>query len=71
MTDEFQYRDCIIRVNPRSSAGRWTHDGVVEHHLGYAVDDHLFCAPGRSTTRAEAVKVIVVYGKGIIDAAVA
>ena len=64
MTDEFQYRGCIIRTNPRSSNGRWTHDGVVEH---LAVDDHLFCAPGRSTTRDEAVKVIVVFGQRIIN----
>ena len=68
MTDEFHYRGRIIRATPRhSSAGSWTHDGVVEHHLGHAVDAHKFCAPGKSRTREEAVKVILIYGQQTID----
>jgi hypothetical protein len=67
MTNEFHYRGCVITANPRSSHSGWTHDGVVQHHLGYAVDDDLFCAPGRSLTRDAAVKAIVVLGRRIID----
>jgi hypothetical protein len=68
MTDEFHYRGRIIRATPHgSSAGGWTHDGVVEHHLGSAVDAHKFCAPGKSRTREEAVKVILIYGQQTID----
>ena len=66
MTNEFHYRGCVIRTNPRSSNGGWTHNGVVEHHRGYD-DDHLFCGPGRSATRDGAVKAIVVCGRRIID----
>ena len=67
MTNEFHYRGCVIRANPRSSNGGWTHHGVVQHLLGYAADDHLFSAPGWSATRDGAVKVIVVCGRRIID----
>ena len=68
MTDEFHYRGRIIRATPhRSSAGGWTHDGVVEHHLGSAVDAHKFCAPGKSRTREEAVKIILICGQQTID----
>jgi hypothetical protein len=67
MTDEFHYRGRIIRATPRRSSGGWTHDGVVEHHLGHAVDSHKFCAPGKSRTREEAVTVILVYGQRTIN----
>ena len=67
MTNEFHYRGCVITASPRSSNSGWTHDGVVQHHLGYAADDHLFCAPGRSVTRDAAVTTIVVCGRRIID----
>lgn len=67
MTNEFHYRGCVIRTTPRSANGGWTHNGVVEHHLSYAVNDHLFCAPGRSATRDGAVKAIVACGRRIID----
>ena len=66
MTNEFHYRGCVIRTNPRSSNGGWTHNEVVENHLGSPVDDH-FCAPGRSATRDGAVKAIVACGRRIID----
>jgi hypothetical protein len=67
MTDEFHYRGRIIRATPHRSSAGWTHDGVVEHHLGSAVDAHKFCAPGKSRTREEAVKVILIYGQQTID----
>lgn len=67
MTDEFQYRGYIIRANPRSSDGGWTHDGVVEHDLRHAIDIHTFCVPGKSATRDEAVKVILAYGQRLLD----
>jgi hypothetical protein len=67
MTDEFHYRGCVIRTSPRSANGGWTHNGVVERHLGDAANDHLFCAPGRSATRDRAVKAIVACGRRIID----
>jgi hypothetical protein len=67
MTNEFHYRGGVITASPRSSNSGWTHDGVVQQHLGYAVDDHLFCAPGRSLTRDAAIKAIVVCGRRIID----
>jgi hypothetical protein len=66
MTDEFHYRGRIIRATPHRSSAGWTHDGVVEHHLGSAVDAHKFCAPGKSRTREEAVKVILVYGQQLL-----
>jgi hypothetical protein len=68
MTDEFCYRGFIIKARTRASpGGGWTHDGLVKHDLRHAVDDHLFCAPGRSAHRNQAVKVIVAYGQRIID----
>ena len=41
--------------------------GVVERHLGSAVDAHNFCAPGKSRTREEAVKVILIYGQHTLE----
>jgi hypothetical protein len=69
MTDEFHYRGHIIRATPHRSSGGWTHDGVVEDHFGHAVDAHKFCAPGQSTTREEAVTVILLYGQQTINKA--
>ena len=67
MTDEFHYRGRIIRASPHRSSVGWTHDGVVEHYLGHAVDSHKFYAPGKSRTREEAVTVILVYGQRTIN----
>ena len=58
MTNEFHYRGCVIRTNPRSSNGGWTHNGVVERHLGYAPMTTFLCA-WMSATRDRAVKAIV------------
>ncbi|HAH66880.1 MAG TPA: hypothetical protein DCL72_15725 [Rhizobiales bacterium] len=69
MTAEFHYRGFIIKATPMASSdGGWTHDGLVEEdHLAHAVDDHVFRVPGKSATRDEAVKVVLVHGKLLID----
>ena len=63
-----EYRGCAIKASPMSTAdGEWTHEGHIERDLRRAVDDHRFCAPGKSANRDEAVKAILAYGKRIVD----
>jgi hypothetical protein len=61
MPDRIEYRGCAIRAD-----GDWTHDGHIERDLRRAVDDHWFCAPGKSANRDEAVSVILAHGKQIV-----
>jgi hypothetical protein len=68
MPDRIEYGGCAIKATPMPTAdGHWTHDGHIERDLRRAVDDHRFCAPGMSANRDEAVKVILAYGKRIVD----
>jgi hypothetical protein len=68
MPDRIEYRGCAIKASPMSTAdGEWTHEGHIERDLRRAVDDHRFCAPGKSANRDEAVKAILAYGKRIVD----
>jgi hypothetical protein len=68
MPDRIEYRGCAIKAAPTpTSDGDWTHDGHIERDLRRAVDDHWFCAPGKSANRDEAVKVILAHGKQIVD----
>ena len=68
MPNRIEYRGCAIKASPMSTAdGEWTHEGHIERDLRRAVDDHRFSAPGKSADRDEAVKVILAYGKRIVD----
>ena len=67
MPNRIEYRGCAIKASPMSTAdGEWTHEGHIERDLRRAVDDHRFCAPGKSVDRDEAVKVISPMGSGLL-----
>jgi hypothetical protein len=68
MTAEFHYRGFVIKATPMASSdGGWTHDGLLQEDIAHTVDDHVFRVPGKSTTRDEAVRVVLVQGKLLID----